>query len=137
MLANIPLMILPFILFNLGLAGLFGSGTDAPWTMVLFHFPMMSGGVFSLTLGDVLIVIALALLFVEIVKATRTSNASLVDHLLSTFVFVAYLVEFLLVQKAAYSVFFILMAITLVDVIAGFSVSFRGARRDWAYDRQG
>ncbi|MDN3721134.1 hypothetical protein QW131_22865 [Roseibium salinum] len=35
-------------------------------------------------------------------------------------VFVAYLVEFLIVQQAATSLFFILMLISLIDVIAGF-----------------
>jgi len=91
---------------------------------------MMSGGEFSMTLGISLIVIALLLLFVEIVKSTRTSNASVVDHLLSTFVFVAFLVEFLLVEGAAHPVFFTLMVIALVDVLAGFSVSLRAAGRD-------
>ena len=91
---------------------------------------MMSGGVFTMTLGDLLIVLALLLLFVEIVKSTRTSNASIIDHLLSTFVFVAFLVEFLLVQGAAHSVFFTLMVIALIDVLAGFSVSIRSAGRD-------
>ena len=91
---------------------------------------MMSGGVFSMTLGMLMIVIALLLFFVEIVKATRTSNASILDHLLSTFVFVAFLVEFLLVRGAATSVFFTLMVITLIDVLAGFSVSLRAASRD-------
>jgi hypothetical protein len=90
----------------------------------------MSGGVFSMTLGISLIVVALLLLFVEIVKSTRTSNASVVDHLLSTFVFVAFLVEFLLVEGAAHPVFFTLMVITLVDVLAGFSVSLRASGRD-------
>ncbi len=91
---------------------------------------MMSGGVFTMTLGDVLIVIGLILLFVEVVKSTRTSNSSVVDHLLSTFVFVAFLVEFLLVKGAAHSVFFTLMVIALVDVLSGFSVSIRAAGRD-------
>jgi len=53
-----------------------------------------------------------------------------IDHLLSTFVFVAFLVEFLLVKGAAHSVFFILMVITLVDLLAGFSVTVRSAGRD-------
>jgi predicted Co/Zn/Cd cation transporter (cation efflux family) len=64
------------------------------------------------------------------VKSTRTTNASVMDHLLSTFVFVAFLVEFLLVKGAAHSVFFTLMVIALVDVLAGFSVSMRAANRD-------
>jgi small-conductance mechanosensitive channel len=131
MLSSIPLLVIPFILYNLGLAGIFGGGLDGnPWAIELFSFSMMSGGVFSMTLGILLIVIALLLLFVEIVKSTRTSNASILDHLLSTFVFVAFLVEFLLVKGASTSVFFTLMVITLIDVLAGFSVSLRAAGRD-------
>ena len=60
----------------------------------------------------------------------ETTWSRLVDHLLSTFVFVAYLVEFLLVQAAAHQVFFILMLITFIEVLAGFSVSLRAAGRD-------
>jgi hypothetical protein len=85
-----------------------------------------------MTLADVMIGLALFLLFFEILKATRVGSDSIIDHLLSTFVFIAYLVEFLLVKSAAHSVFFILMAVTLVDVIAGFSVSIRSAMRDVA-----
>jgi hypothetical protein len=51
----------------------------------------------------------------------------------SVLVFVAYLVEFLVVQPAATSLFFILMAISLIDVIAGFSISITGARRDVSF----
>lgn len=131
MLAGIPLLIVPFILYNLGLAGSFGQAEGADiWETQVFSMTMMSGGVFSLTVGNLLIVVALLLLFVEIVKSTRTSNASIVDHLLSTFVFVAYLVEFLMAVDAAHPVFFTLMVIALVDVLAGFSVSLRSAGRD-------
>jgi len=130
MLAGIPLLIIPFILFNVGLAGAFGSGTGDVWAMQILSVTMMSGGVWTMTLGDALIVVSLVLFFVEILKATRTSNTSVVDHLLSTFVFVAFLVEFLLVQGAAHSVFFTLMVISLIDLLAGFSVSIRSAGRD-------
>jgi hypothetical protein len=134
MLTSIPLMIVPFVLYNLGLAGFFGHAGGDPWATELFSFGMMSGGVFSMTLGILMIVIALVLFFVEIVKATRTSNASVVDHLLSTFVFVAFLVEFLLVRGAAHPVFFVLMVIALIDVLAGFSVSLRSAGRDVSFN---
>ncbi len=132
--ASIPLLIIPFILYNLGLAGMLGSGPAGPWQQVIFTIPMMSGGEWSMTLGDLTILIALILLFVEIMKSTRTSNASVIDHLLSTFVFVAYLVEFLLVEGAAHSVFFILLVIALVDLVAGFSVSIRSAGRDVSFN---
>ncbi|MEW9805998.1 hypothetical protein [Mesorhizobium marinum] len=131
MLSSVPLLVVSFILYNLGLAGLFGTGPNGdPWQIELFSFRMMSGGDFSMTSGILMIVIALLLFFVEIVKATRTSNASVIDHLLSTFVFVAFLVEFLLVRGAAHPVFFVLMMIALIDVLAGFSVSLRAAGRD-------
>ncbi|MBN9241881.1 MAG: hypothetical protein J0I98_03720 [Mesorhizobium sp.] len=129
MLSSIPLLIVPFVLYNLGLAGLFGGGDD-PWASGIFSISMMSGGVFSMTLGDLMVLVGLAFFFVEILKSTRTSNASILDHLLSTFVFVAFLVEFLLVKGAAHSVFFTLMVISLIDVLAGFSVSIRSAGRD-------
>lgn len=127
--SHLPLMIVPLILYNLGLTGLLGGGGN-PWQGVLFSLPMISGGMWSMTLADLIVVIALALLFVEVVKSTRTSNASLVDHLLSTLVFVLFLVEFLLVNAAATSLFFVLMVVALVDVLAGFSVSLRAASRD-------
>ena len=137
MLSSVPLLVVSFILYNLGLAGLLGDGPSGdPWQTELFSFRMMSGGVFSMTTGILMIVIALLLFFVEIVKSTRTSNASVVDHLLSTFVFVAFLVEFLLVRGAAHSVFFILMVIALFDVLAGFSISLRAAGRDVSYTRE-
>ncbi|TIM36390.1 MAG: hypothetical protein E5Y69_17585, partial [Mesorhizobium sp.] len=128
MFGAIPLLIVPFVLYNLGLLGIFGGGDD-PWASELVSIRMMSGGVFSLTLGDLIVLIGLILFFVEIVKSTRTTSASIMDHLLSTFVFVAFLVEFLLVKGAAHSVFFTLMVIALVDVLAGFSVSMRAATR--------
>ena len=80
MLGSIPLLIIPFILYNVGLTGMIGEAGGDPWKTEMFSFAMMSGGVFTMTLGDVLIVIALILLFVEMVKSTRTSNWSVIDH---------------------------------------------------------
>lgn len=130
MLASIPLLLIPFVLYNIGLTGIFEAGGPDPWKMELFSTTMMSGGIFTLTLGDALLLLSLVLLFVEVVKSTRAARSSVVDHLLSTFVFIAFLVEFLLVRGAAHSVFFTLMVISLVDVLAGFSVSLRAAERD-------
>lgn len=129
MLAAIPLMIIPFIAYNVIIAG-FGGAALGNLTTTLVEVPMMSGAVWSMSIGDLMVVVALILLFVEILKATRTGSWSVMDHLLSTFVFVAYLVEFLLVANAATDIFFILMAIAFIDVIAGFSVSIRSAGRD-------
>jgi hypothetical protein len=131
MLAIIPLMIIPLIAYNVLVV--FGGGI-AVLASPLWSITMMSGGLWQMTIGDGLIVASLILLFFEIMKSTRTSNASVLDHLLSTFVFVAFLVEFLLVSSAATSVFFILLVMTAIDLMAGFSVSIRAAGRDVSFN---
>lgn len=130
MLTNVPLMIVPFITYNIVALGLIGDTSSDPWQVVVLSVAMISGATWSMTLGDLMITLGLLLLFFEIMKATRVGTDSIIDHLLSTFVLIAFLVEFLLVASAAHAVFFILMVITFVDVIAGFSVSIRSATRD-------
>jgi hypothetical protein len=129
MLSHIPLMLIPFVLYNIGLTGIIGADAN-PWDGELFSLSMVSGGVWSFTRGDLVMVIALVLLLVEIIKSTRTNNASIVDHMLSLGVLVLFIVEFLLVRGAATGLFFQLMFITAIDVLAGFSVSLRAASRD-------
>lgn len=130
MLTHIPLMIIPFIIYNvIAMTVVATTGGDV-WQNEIFSLNMLSGATWAMTLGELLITFALMLLFVEIMKSTRIGSSSIIDHLLSTFVFIAFLVEFLLVPAAAHAVFFILMVITFVDVIAGFSVSIRSATRD-------
>lgn len=68
MFGAIPLLIVPFVLYNLGLLGIFGSGDD-PWASEVFSFSMMSGGVFSMTLGDLMVLIGLIFLFLEMAKS--------------------------------------------------------------------
>ncbi|MCG8561936.1 MAG: hypothetical protein MI824_19235, partial [Hyphomicrobiales bacterium] len=53
-------------------------------------------------------------------------------HALSTVVFIICIIEFLVVPEAATSLFFFITIIALIDVIAGFSVTIRAARRDFA-----
>jgi uncharacterized membrane protein len=130
MLAAMPLMIIPFILYNLAMLGLMGSGGIPALQHDIIVLSMISGAMWSMSLGDLFIVVALVVLFFEILKATRNGSGSLVNHMLSMLVFIAFLVEFLLVQDAATQVFFILMTIALIDVIGGFAVSIRTAGRD-------
>jgi hypothetical protein len=129
MLRAIPLMIVPFILYNAIIVGVAGAGVPMLDETVT-SLAMMSGALWTMSVGDLLIVIALVMLFFEVLKATRTGSSSVVDHMLSVFLFVAFLVEFLLVENAATHVFFILMVIAFIDVIAGFAVSIRSAGRD-------
>jgi hypothetical protein len=125
-LAALPLTVIPFILYNL----LIILGFEMSSSFVGDGIPMLSGGLLKLTWGDLLILIAMVMLFIEIVKATYTGTASMLNHGLSMLVFIAFLVQFLLVGQAATSVFFLLMMAALIDVIAGFTIGIRVAKRD-------
>ena len=105
------------------------------WTEPLAGVSMVSGERWSITAEDMLIAVAILLLFFEIFKAARASSGrGLVDHMLSLLLFIAMLVEFLLVGRAATSTFFLLMLLELVDVLAGFTIASRAARRDVAIE---
>jgi hypothetical protein len=104
----------------------------ADFTLPRFTPTLPSGGAWQITLGDMLLTFALIVLFFEVVKSTGTGGNSVVDHALSTIVFVACLILFLVWQPAATSLFFLITVISLIDVIAGFSVTIRSARRDYS-----
>jgi hypothetical protein len=124
-----PLLVIPLIIYNV-VVFLFMGGNPNGWAAELFTVPMVSGVPWSLTAGDLMLVLGLGCLFFEILKSTNTGRSSVVEHMLSTLIFVIFLVEFLLVGGAASSVFFILMIMSLVDVVAGFTVSITAAGRD-------
>ncbi|MEX0853849.1 MAG: hypothetical protein WD036_11295 [Bauldia sp.] len=128
MLAVIPLTIIPLVVYNiLGFA--YGG---MPWANTIVTIPMASGQAWPLALGDLVILLAIVMLFFELLKAARPQPATVSNHLASTVVFIVYLVEFILVGVAADSVFFILTVIALFDVAAGFTISIRTATRDIA-----
>ncbi|MEO5804879.1 hypothetical protein [Devosia sp.] len=105
-------------------------GRPEGWHNGIFNIAMVSGTPWSVTAGDFLLVVALVCLFFEVLKSTRTGSSSIVEHMLSMLVFVAFLLEFILLGAAASSVFFLLMAMALIDVVAGFSISITSAGRD-------
>ncbi len=124
-----PLLLIPLIAYNF-FGFLFMGGNPAGWSNELLTIPMVSGVMWSLTAGDLMLVVGLICLFFEVLKSTNTGRSSVVEHMLSTVVFIIFLIEFLLVGAAASSVFFILMMMAIVDVVAGFTVSITGAGRD-------
>ncbi len=149
--AIFPLLAIPVVIYNL-IAFAFGGGGEAvvaegeaaadaaPMTAplleslndVMFSLPMVSGAVWQVTSGDLLIVLSIGLLFAEILKSTSTGTATIMNHAVSMILFIICLVEFLLFANFATSVFFILTVITLLDVLAGVVVTIVSARRDFA-----
>jgi hypothetical protein len=119
--------LLGFVLVLANVLALLGEGFDTE----LLKFTMTSGTPMRLDAGDLVVLAGLLLLYVEIFKATRTSNASILDHVASLAVFVVALVEFLLLPRFAHGAFLALLTMTLIDVIAGFTVTLSSARRDF------
>lgn len=124
-----PLLIIPLILYNIAAFGWLGAGFSN-WAMPVLSIDMVSGVSWAMTSGDLLLVLALVLLFIEVIKSTRTNSQSITDHGLSALVFTAYLVEFLVVPAAATSLFFACLVMAFIDLVAGFAVSIRAAGRD-------
>jgi hypothetical protein len=121
-----PLLLIPFAIYNI-IAFLMPGVT---WTGTLTNVHMMSGSDWTMSAGDMLITLAVILLFGELMKSTRIGLRSVVDHALSLILFLAMLVEFILVRQAGTSTFFLLLVISFVDVLGGFAVSLRSAQRD-------
>jgi hypothetical protein len=129
-LIGFPLLLVPFALYNI-LVFILGITN---WAAPILSIHIISGSDWTISWGDLLIALGILMLFVEILKSTRIGMRSIVDHMLSTLLFVAMIVEFLLVKQAGTSTFFLLIILSLVDVLAGFTVTIRTARRDIEID---
>lgn len=142
-----PLLVIPVVLYNL-MAMAFGGPIQAvdasgqllqaqaaPMANLLnerfLGLPMISGVEWVLTKGDAIVLLAVIFLFLEILKSTSTGTATIVNHGISLLLFILCLVQFLLMPNFATSTFFILTAMTLLDVLAGVIVTIVSARRDF------
>jgi hypothetical protein len=130
-LIGFPLLVIPFAIYNMIAFLLPGIA----WTDKVATIHLMSGQDWLLTPEDILLALAVVLLGVEVVKATRMGIRGIMDHVLSMLLFIVMLVEFLMVMRAGTSTFFILMVICLVDVMAGFIITARTAQRDIQVER--
>jgi len=120
-----PLLLIPFAIYNI--IAFITPGVS--WTSPVTTVHMMSGEDWVLTWEDILLAFSILLLAVEIVKSTRIGLRTIIDHVLAMALFIVMLVEFLLVQRAGTSTFFLLMMIGLVDVLVGFIIGIRSSQR--------
>jgi hypothetical protein len=127
----LPTIAIPLILYNV-MVMFAGGSPEEFFRAPLIAVSMIKGAQWSFTRGDLIILITMMFLFAELVKATYTTSVSLIDHGLSMVVFIICIVEFLVVNSAATSAFFFIMVGALIDVVAGFTIGIRVARRDLA-----
>jgi hypothetical protein len=130
MINAIPLTIVPLILFNV--IGYAVGGN--PWAGELVRVSLMSGLSWPVTLSDLMVLLALVFLFFETLRSARPAlTSTITNHIVSTIVLIIYIVEFIVVPVAANSLFFVLTAIALFDVVAGFTISIKTAQRDISF----
>lgn len=131
-----PLLLIAVVVYNV-LA--FGTGLThhdvygALGSAATIH--MFSGDDWRYSIGDFLVTLALVLLFVEIVKATRTNSRQIVNHGLSMLTFVVALVEFITLHGFATSTFFLILLMCLIDVVGGYTISIIAAEHDLGVGR--
>ena len=133
---SFPLLAVPVVIYNglIAATGSLAAGSDGAQSQlgrILMHVPMpATGSQWAVSAGDIIILIGLVTLFFEVVSSSRSDNGILLKHVLSTFLFVLCLVEFLLFRPFATSTFFLLLAMTLMETIAGFIITTVAARKD-------
>jgi hypothetical protein len=134
MLAALPLLALPVLLYNLLaltlVGGFSGTGAAERLSARLFSIPMASHAAWAVSLGDLLLAGSLVVLFVELLKSTTSRQVAIVNHSLTMVLFIGCLVEFLLFPAFATSTFFLLALMVLLDVLAGFIVTIVASRRE-------
>lgn len=134
-----PLILFPVLIYNI--VALIGSPLEGAQAVrehiagQALVIPMVSNVQWVMTWGDVLLTLSLILLFIELLKSTSTGATAIFNHALSMVVFIVCLIEFLLHPAFATSTFFLIMVMSLLDVLAGVIVTIVSARRDVDFDR--
>ncbi len=131
----IPLLTVPVIIYNVvawgGATFSTAANVRAQMDSELLSISMASGANWSITPGHALIMLSLLLLFFELLKSTGFGRAAIMNHAFSMVLFIICLVEFLMFNAFATSVFFLITLMCLLDVMAGFMVTIASARRDF------
>jgi hypothetical protein len=120
----------PLLLIAVAAHNALAFAAPARLTAPVLAVSLPSGARLELLGGDAIVMLGLALLFVEVLKATRTGNASILDHALSVLLTLVVIVELLLVPAVGHASFLLLLLLCLLDVVAGFTVTISAARRD-------
>lgn len=100
----------------------------------IFRLPLLYLGEnehWAPTWGSLIILVGVFFLYLELYKATRTSDLSVLDHTFSLIVFVVYFATFMTRPWAGNDLFFIVMSMAFLDVAAGLTITISGARRDF------
>ena len=126
-----PLLLIPFALYNMILFLLNMSFSDT-----VFSIPLLEGRRLPVTTGDLLVILAMLLLYVEVLKAARLGSKGVMDHVLSFALFVGMAAELALVPRAMTTTLLLLTALAFVDVIIGLSFIGRRKQREIVLEQE-
>ena len=132
---NIPLFLYLLIIYNIIEFSFSGGESGSMVKTVLFDFKLISGAVVVMDVSTLLIIIGLHALYFEILKSLKASVSTIINHTLSLIVFIVFLIEFIVFKHAGTPCFLIMTFMSLLVVIAGFTVSISSPRRDVMVDR--
>src|SRR3981081_2128119 len=116
-----PLLLIPLAIYNIIVFLMPGVSFADP----VLKLTLMSGAEWPLTLGDMLLALAILLLLFEVIKGARPGAKFLTDHLLSLIVFGGAVAEFLLWPRFGTSTYFLLTMLALVDFLSGIALRAR------------
>ncbi len=134
---SFPLLAIAVVVYLLvavgvGLLGGDGATTAGALKVELFGFQLPSGVAWNLTFGDLLLIFGLTVLSIEMARATKFDSTAMYNHMFSVAVMLFAMVLFVVVPAAGTSVFFLILTMTVIDVVAGFIISLNTAKRDVA-----
>jgi hypothetical protein len=129
-----PMILIVVIIYNLVYFGGAVAGHHDMQAILdqSFALKIFSGDVWRVTPSDLLELLALAMLFIETVRAARSNSREILNHAFSMLTFCVALVEFIVLKGFSTSAFFLITAMCLFDVVAGYTISIVSARRDLA-----
>lgn len=100
-------------------------GVDFNVTEAVFKINLPSGVKWALTSSDLFIIFCLMVLFIEIIKSTRIGTETILEHGLSTILFIICLILFIFSKPAGTSTFLTMTLMSLLDSVAGFILAAR------------
>lgn len=125
-----PLLAVSLIVY--AVLTLTGAAGAAWYDITFVQLPMVSADTWDVTWGDVFLLVSMGLLFVELLRSTKTGSESIMNHALSVLVFIVSLLLFIIVKGFGNSIFFLFLTMTFMDFMAGFIVTTVTARRDFS-----
>ena len=116
-----PLLLIPLAIYNI----IVWLMPDVSFADPLAKLTLVSGAVWPITPGDVLLALSVVLLLLEVMKGARPGAKYLTDHLLSLIVFGVAAFEFVMWRKFGTATFFLLTLIAMTDFLTGIALRSR------------